>query len=163
MIKYIFLDVDGVLTDGAIIYSEKLGEIKNFHVRDGLGIKLAQKLGYELFILTGRDSKVTEFRCFELGIENIYQGLSDKVAEYEKIKSRYGFIDEEAAYIGDDINDIALLKKVGFSATVSDAPEYVKDVVDMVVPIEGGKGAVRYFIEEIIKRNGQWEKVLDIY
>ncbi|MGA1845743.1 KdsC family phosphatase [Deferribacter abyssi] len=163
MIKYIFLDVDGVLTDGAIIYSEQCGEIKNFNVRDGLGIRLAMTLGYEFFILTGRSSIVTIQRCKDLGIENIFQGLNNKVKAYEKIKNDLGFSDSEAAYIGDDINDIALLKKVGFSATVNNAPDYVKDVVDFIVPVDGGKGAVRIFIEEIIKRNGQWEKVLSIY
>ncbi|KAA0258191.1 HAD-IIIA family hydrolase [Deferribacter autotrophicus] len=163
MIKYIFLDVDGVLTDGAIIYGEHCGEIKNFNVRDGLGIKLAIRLGYEIFVLTGRNSNVTKQRCKELGITNVFQGLDNKVKIYEEIKRKYNFSDNEAAYIGDDINDISLLKKVGFSATVNDAPDYVKDVVDFIVPVDGGKGAVRVFIEEIIKRNGQWEKVLSFY
>ncbi|MGA1861577.1 HAD-IIIA family hydrolase [Deferribacter thermophilus] len=163
MIKYIFLDVDGVLTDGAIIYSEKYGEIKNFHVRDGLGIKLAQRLGYKILILTGRESKITEMRCKELGIEDIFQGVMNKVEVYEKLKEKYGFDDSEAAYIGDDLNDLSLLKRVSFSATVNDAPDYIKNEVDYIAPVAGGRGAVRYFIEEIIKRNRQWQEVLKLY
>jgi 3-deoxy-D-manno-octulosonate 8-phosphate phosphatase (KDO 8-P phosphatase) len=163
MIKALFLDVDGVLSDGAIIYDENGVETKNFDVKDGFGIKMAQSEGIEIIIISGRKSKVTNLRCEELGIEKIYTGIKDKVECYDSIIKELGISDENTAYMGDDLNDMALLKKVGFSGTPADAFGYMKDNVDYVSHKDSGKGAVRDFIEKILERNGKWEKVLKSY
>jgi len=160
MIKVLFLDVDGVLSDGAIIYDENGVETKRFDVKDGLGIKLAQHAGIEIVIISGRKSKVTDVRCAELGIKRVNTGVKDKVECYESIKAEMNISDDETAYMGDDINDMALLKKVGLSATVDDAFDYMKESVKFVASRRGGNGAVRELIEEILKRNGQWEETL---
>lgn len=163
MIKLLILDVDGVLTDGGIVYDGNAVETKRFNVRDGLGIKLAQQSGIEVAVISGRKSEVTEIRCRELGITKYYTGIKDKTECYEKIKSEMGIRDSETAFIGDDLNDLKLLKKVGFSATPSDAFDYVKSEVDYVTVLSSGNGAVREFIDHILKKNGSWEKILNSF
>lgn len=158
-ISVLIMDVDGILTDGGIIYDENGHETKRFDVKDGLGIKLGQKYGIEFVIISGRKSTVTDIRAEELGIERVFTGVRDKLACYEDLKREIGVSDSEVAYIGDDLNDLTLLKKVGFSATVSDAFDYMRENVDFVTVRKGGKGAVREFIEEILKRNGKWENI----
>jgi 3-deoxy-D-manno-octulosonate 8-phosphate phosphatase (KDO 8-P phosphatase) len=160
MIKVLLLDVDGVLTDGSIIYSNSGQEFKVFNIKDGFGIRLAQKCGVEVIIISGRRSIITEIRAHELGIEKIYQAVENKEILYENLKLTNGWIDEEVAFIGDDINDVELMKKVGLSATVMDAFDYVKTQADIVVPLSGGCGAVRYFIDHILKINNQWENII---
>lgn len=159
MITVLIMDVDGVLTDGGIIYDENGHETKRFDVKDGLGIKLGQKFGLEFVIISGRKSLVTGLRAEELGIKRVFTGVGDKLKCYEELKAELGIEDKNAAYIGDDINDVQLLNKVGFSATVSDAFDYVKDSVHYVTSRKGGRGAVREFIEEVLKRNGKWEDI----
>ena len=110
--------------------------------------------------LSGRYSKVTAYRAQELGIEDVYQGVKDKLSLYESLKHKLSGNDDEVAFIGDDINDISLIKTVGFSATVADAPEYVKEMADIIIPFAGGDGAVRDFIEIILKKNKKWENIL---
>lgn len=159
MIKLLVLDVDGVMTDGGIIYDENGHETKRFDVKDGLGIKLAQKAGIEIAIISGRKSAVTELRSDELGIKRVYTGIKDKLECYTGLVQELGLSDENAAFIGDDVNDLALIKRVGFSATVADSFDYMKENAVYVCSRAGGKGAVREFIEEILKRNGQWEDI----
>lgn len=158
-ITVLILDVDGVMTDGGIIYDENGHETKRFNVKDGLGIKLAQKSGLEIVIISGRKSVVTDLRSAELGISRVYTGVKDKLECYRLVKEEMGVKDENVAYIGDDLNDYALLNAVGFSATVSDAFDYMKGVVDYVTVRKGGDGAVRELIELILERNGQWEDI----
>jgi 3-deoxy-D-manno-octulosonate 8-phosphate phosphatase (KDO 8-P phosphatase) len=160
MIKVLMLDVDGVLSDGGIIYDENGLETKHFNVKDGLGIKMAQGCGVEVIIISGRKSKVTDLRCKELGIERIYTGIKNKLDCYKKLKEELNISDENCAYMGDDLNDLALLKAVGLSATVADGFDYIKEQVDFVSSRDGGHGAVRELIEEILKRNGKWEDIL---
>jgi len=159
MINVLILDVDGVLTDGGIIYDENGLETKRFDVKDGLGIKMAQKAGIEVIIISGRKSKVTDIRTAELGIKRVFTGVKDKLACYEDVKAELNFNDEDAAYMGDDLNDLALLKKVGFSATVADSFKYMKENVDFITTRKAGNGAVRELIEEILNRNGQWTDI----
>ena len=156
-ISVLILDVDGVMTDGGIIYDENGHETKRFDVKDGLGIKLAQKCGIEIAIISGRKSVVTELRAAELGIRRVYTGVGDKLECYRMLKEEMGISDGNVAYMGDDLNDISLLKAVGFSATVADTFDYMKDIVDYVTVRGGGRGAVRELIEVILERNGQWE------
>lgn len=163
MIKLLILDVDGVLTDGKIIYDENGHETKHFNVKDGLGIKLAQQSGVEVAVISGRNSKVTELRCVELGIKRYFTGIKDKTECFEKIKSETGVKDWETAFIGDDLNDLKLLKRVGFSATLADSFDYIKSETDYVTKQAGGDGAVREFIEQILKKNGTWENILNSF
>ena len=159
MISVLIMDVDGVLTDGGIIYDENGHETKRFDVKDGLGIKVGQKSGLEFVIISGRKSVVTDLRAAELGIKRVFTGIKDKVKCYEELKAELGFDDSEVAYIGDDLNDIGLLSRVGFSATVADSFDYIKERVDYITTKPGGRGAVRELIEEILKRNGKWENI----
>ncbi|PLX65818.1 MAG: 3-deoxy-D-manno-octulosonate 8-phosphate phosphatase [Denitrovibrio sp.] len=159
MINVLIMDVDGVLTDGGIIYDENGHETKRFDVKDGLGIKLGQKFGLEFIIISGRKSIVTELRAKELGIKRVFTGVKDKLKCYEELKAELGISDENAAYIGDDLNDLALLAKVGFSATVADAFDCIKERVDFITSRKGGNAAVRELIEEILRRNGKWEDI----
>lgn len=163
MINVLILDVDGVLTDGGIIYDENGHETKRFDVKDGLGIKLAQKAGIEVVIISGRNSKVTELRADELGIKRVHTGVKDKLECYKAVIAELGLQDENAAYMGDDINDLALLRHVGLSCTVPDSFYYIKEDVDYITEKAAGRGAVREFIEEILKRNGQWEDIKNSY
>lgn len=162
-VRLLIMDVDGVLTDGKITYTASGEEIKSFHVRDGLGIKLAKKAGIELAIISARFSKITALRAQELGIEYVYQGHFEKLDIYEEIKNKLDIPDEKIAFIGDDLNDIPILKRVGLPATVSDAPDVVKRFAQIVTPQSGGQGAVRHLIEIILKRNGKWEEIVNAY
>jgi 3-deoxy-D-manno-octulosonate 8-phosphate phosphatase (KDO 8-P phosphatase) len=162
-IKLLILDVDGVLTDGKITYTESGEEIKSFNVKDGLGIKLLQKAGIEVAIISGRKSKVTEIRANELGIEKIFQGIADKKEIFNELINELKITKEETAFIGDDFNDVSLLKEVGYSATVLNSPNELKEIVDVVINAKGGEGAVRIFIENILKRNNQWKNIINTY
>jgi len=149
-IKMLLLDVDGVLTDGSIIYTSNGTELKVFNVHDGYGITKAIASGIRVGIITGRQSEVVERRAKELGIVDLYQGSVDKMTPYEEIKKVHNLRDEEVAYIGDDMFDIPLLSKVGFSAAPSSARREVKRVVDYITKASGGNGAVREVIDLIL-------------
>lgn len=149
-ITFLILDVDGVLTDGRIIYTDDGREGKTFHVRDGFGIVDFRKRGHRVGIITGRSSPVVSRRAEELGIDVVMQGADDKLQSYAAIKEKYGLADREVAYIGDDVPDIAVLECVGFSAAPSDAHESVKRAVKYVCKHKGGRGAVREVVDMII-------------
>lgn len=154
-IKLLLLDVDGVMTDGTIILDNQGNETKAFHVRDGLGIKLAQKAGIVIGIITGRSAEVVNVRARELDIREVHQGARDKLAVYDLLVSKYGLRDEEVAYIGDDIVDVSIFKRVGLAAAVADADPSVKPHVDMITRTEGGRGAVREVINLILKNRAK--------
>ena len=159
-IKALFLDVDGVLTDGSIIYSDVGSETKVFNVRDGLGIRWLIKSGIMVGIVTGRKSDALHHRCENLGIDLIFDGIKDKASALEKILDRTGIKSEEIAYMGDDIVDIPLMKRVGVSIAVADAHEVVIKTADMVTAAKGGAGAVREVCELMLKAHNRWEAVL---
>ncbi len=150
-IKAILLDVDGVLTDGAIIYGVDGLELKVFDSQDGFGIVNAIKQGIRVGIITARKSEVVERRAAELGVVDLFQGSIDKLTPYEKFKKAYSLEDGEIAYVGDDILDLPLLQRVGFSAAPSNAVRDVKMKVDYVAKVRGGHGAVREVIDLILK------------
>lgn len=162
-VRLFLLDVDGVLTDGGIAYDSLGREIKRFHVRDGHGIKMLQRAGAEVGIITGRTSKVVAIRGKELGISLVRQGAVDKVAAWREILEMTGYSAEDTAYVGDDIVDLPLLRQVGFAAAVADAEEYVLDAVDYVSSRPGGQGAVREIIEFVLRSRGDWEKIASRY
>lgn len=162
-VKHIIFDVDGVLTDGSIIYSDSGEEIKVFNVTDGLGIKLCQKAGIEVTIITARNSKVVKVRADNLGITSLYQGNLNKMDAYEDLKEKTGFSDEDFAYIGDDIIDLPVLNRVGFTAAPATAQDEILEKVDFVSTKGGGRGAVREFCEVILKTQQKWEQVTEVF
>lgn len=153
-IKLLLLDVDGVMTDGRIILDNQGNEIKAFHVRDGHGIKLAQKAGITIGIITGRSSEVVNVRARELAITDVHQGAHEKVLAYESVLAKYGLRDEQVAFIGDDVVDVPIFRRVGIAVTVADADPAVKPYVDMTTKAEGGRGAVREFINFVLTHQG---------
>jgi 3-deoxy-D-manno-octulosonate 8-phosphate phosphatase (KDO 8-P phosphatase) len=162
-VRLFLLDVDGVLTDGGIIYDADGREIKRFHVRDGHGIVMMRRSGIEVGIITGRTSPVVPVRARELGIALVRQGAADKVAAWREILAKSRFLPEETAYVGDDIVDVPLLREVGFAAAVADAEEYVLSAADYVASRPGGHGAVREIIEFVLRASGTWETVSSRY
>jgi 3-deoxy-D-manno-octulosonate 8-phosphate phosphatase (KDO 8-P phosphatase) len=158
-IKLLLLDVDGVLTDGKIIYTDHGEEIKFFDVKDGHGLKLLMRAGIEVAFVTGRESKVVEHRAKDLGITLVYQKVWDKREILSKILQEKGISEDAIAFVGDDLVDLPLLQKVGFSATVADGVEEVKQRVDYISPRKGGKRAVREICELILKAQGKWDEV----
>jgi 3-deoxy-D-manno-octulosonate 8-phosphate phosphatase (KDO 8-P phosphatase) len=159
----LLLDVDGVLTNGQIIYDGAGQELKMFDVRDGHGIKLLHRAGYRTGIITGRSSKVVERRAEELGINILYQGAVNKLEPFEEILRHTGLSPEQVAYVGDDLIDLPVLNRVGFSATVADGDPEVCRRVDYVASREGGRGAVRELCELILKHGGHWDRVTARY
>lgn len=162
-VKLLILDVDGVLTDGSIILDSNSNEIKAFHVRDGHGIKMLQKAGVEVAIITGRQSKVVEIRAQELGITELFQGRNEKVLALERLREKFGLSYEEIAYIGDDIVDIPVLKRVGFPIAVKDADGEAKTHAVLITKNCGGRGAVREVCDLILKSKGLWKSLMGEY
>ncbi len=150
-IKAIFLDVDGVLTDGTIIYGSHGVEMKSFDSKDGFGISNAINSGIRVGIITGRRSDLVKRRAAELGIVDLYEGSIDKITPFEEIKRIYSLDSSEIAYVGDDLLDLPLLSKVGFSAAPSNAVRAVKSKVDYVSKAPGGQGGVREIIDMILR------------
>ena len=148
--KIVLTDIDGVWTDGGMFYDQTGNELKKFNTSDSAGILFCKKLGIPVGIITGEDTEIVKRRAEKLNIEFIYQGVSDKVAVAQEIIKRLNIGWNEVAYIGDDIGDIALLKKVGYSCAPANSPYYIKKLVDYVSPVKGGEGAFRDFIENIL-------------
>jgi len=150
-IKFLLLDVDGVMTDGGIYYSNTGDELMRFNTQDGYGIVKFQRTGLQAGIITGRMSKIVERRAAELGIKEVYQNYENKIDAYETIKKKFDLADANIAYIGDDEFDLSVLKCVGFSAAPSDAVPIVKKHVHYICTHSGGNGAVREVIDLILK------------
>ena len=153
-IRLLLLDVDGVLTDGALYYSEANEEIKRFDIKDGMGIDLLKRAGIDVGILTGRTSSMVERRARELGITVLKQGFYDKSAGLEEILRETRLAETEIAYMGDDILDLSVLRRAGFSACPNDAAEDVRAEVHYVCDRDGGRGAVREVADLILKTRG---------
>ncbi len=162
-IRMLLLDVDGVLTDGSIFIDAAGREIKRFHVRDGLGIKAAQRSGLTVGLLTARTSDATAARARELGIDLVIQGCGDKRARLQTICDQAGIGAEHIAYVGDDLADLAVLAAVGYPMTVADAVDEVKAAARFVTQRPGGRGAVREAIEHLLRAAGRWDQVVRAY
>ena len=160
-IKLLLLDVDGVLTDGSIIYNDNGEETKVFNVKDGLGIRLLMEAGIKVGIVTGRSSKALHHRCKNLGIDYIFDDVNDKAGVLDLILERTGVTAEEIAFIGDDLPDLPLMRRVGLSVAVADAHKTALATSDMITSAKGGAGAVREVCEAILKAQGLWEKILE--
>ena len=162
-IKFLLLDVDGVLTDGGIVIDERGVESKRFDVRDGQGITLLKRAAVEVGFVSGRSSGTVRRRAAELGVKWVYQGIRNKVAVYERIKKRTGLTDERIAYAGDDIGDMSILRAVGLAITVADGWPGIRPVVDYVTEARGGRGAVREIAGLILTAQNRWKDLIDKY
>lgn len=162
-IKLLLLDVDGVLTDGRIIYDDRGLESKAFDVKDGHGLKLIQRAGIRVGIITGRETTLDSHRAAELDIDILYQGAKVKLVPYEEILAQTGLSDEEVAYVGDDLVDLPILRRVGLSVAVADAVDEIKPLVHLVTRRPGGRGAVREVCDLLLKHSGRWEQVTRRY
>lgn len=162
-VRLLMLDVDGVLTDGRIIVDDAGLESKQFDVRDGHGLKLLMRYDIGVAIVTGRRSRVVDHRAADLEIAEVHQGIWNKGEVLAGILERQKLAAEESAYIGDDIVDIPLLRKVGFAVAVADAVPEVQGAADYVTRCAGGRGAVREVCEMILKAKGLWHEVSTRY
>jgi 3-deoxy-D-manno-octulosonate 8-phosphate phosphatase (KDO 8-P phosphatase) len=155
-LRLVLLDVDGVLTDGLVWMDSHGGEAKTFSIRDGAAIKWAQAAGLAVGLLSGRPSEATSRRAKELGIETVIQRGGNKIDGYGDIVRQLALEDEHVAYMGDDLQDLAVIARAGFSAAPADAADEVRAVVDWTSTMPGGRGAVREFIELVLKARGRW-------
>lgn len=160
-IQLLLLDVDGVLTDGSIVYSDEDSETKAFNVKDGLGLKLAMSTGIKVGLVTGRTSKALHRRCRDLGIRYIYDGVRQKAQLLNKIVRETGVAADITAFIGDDLPDLPLMRRIGLSIAVADAHEMVRDYSDWITSAPGGRGAVREVCDALLKARGDWEKLME--
>ncbi len=160
-IRCLLLDVDGVLTDGVLVYGPHGEAAKRFSVRDGLAVHLLLRAGIQVGVISGRRSVAVGIRCRELGLreELVIQASRDKSADLDEVERLLGLGDEEMAAMGDDIPDVPLLRRVGFSACPADAEPQVAAVCDYVCGTPGGRGAVREVAELILKAQGRWQEL----
>lgn len=162
-VELLALDVDGVLTDGSILIDDLGHETKRFNVRDGFGMKLWQRMGFGLAVITGRTGRVVQHRMAELGVEHVFQGAGDKPAALLQVIERTGVAAERIAYIGDDWPDLAVLRRVGYPMAVGDAAAEVRRAAAYVTERPGGRGAVREAVEHLLESKGLLERALRLY
>lgn len=153
-IKCLLTDSDGVLTDGGMYYSENGDELKKFNTKDGMGFKLLREVGFITGIITGENIELVRRRAEKMKVDEVYLGIKDKTKILNEICIKYKLKHEEIAYIGDDINDVEVIKSVGFGCTVKDGMQCVKDIADYITKVKGGQGAVREVVEIILKAKG---------
>ena len=159
-IRLLVLDVDGVMTNGRIILTDRGEEIKSFHVRDGLGLKMLMEAGIDVAIITGRTSKVVLKRAEEIGITEVHQGVSDKAALLSSLMRRKGVEKKQACAMGDDLPDLPMFRAAGMAVAVADAAFEVREAAAVVTKNRGGMGAVREVCEMILKSQGKWDQAL---
>jgi 3-deoxy-D-manno-octulosonate 8-phosphate phosphatase (KDO 8-P phosphatase) len=160
-IRLFVMDVDGTLTDGTITYTEDGTELKAFHARDGFAIKqILPRAGLVPAIVSGRDSAVTARRAAELGVREVAQGVRDKFGAVDAIRTRLGLEPHEVAFMGDDLSDLAAMRRFGFSAAPADADPEVRRIATYVCERPGGRGAAREAIEALLRAMGRWDEIL---
>lgn len=166
-IRLLLLDVDGVLTDGRLYYGNNGEELKAFNIQDGLGIKLLQRNDIQVGIITGRSSELVARRASELGIELIVQGREDKLAALEEtlggVSEESRLQMEQIAFLGDDLPDVAVIRRVGLGVTVANAREFVVENAHWQTTAKGGHGAVRELAEMILQAQGKLDSTLSSY
>jgi len=162
-IKLLAMDVDGVLTDGTVRISSDGSESKSFNLLDGHGIKMWRRAGMKTAFISGRESAVTKKRADELEIDFLYQPCQQKLACFEKLLKECQLEPKDIAYIGDDVLDIPIIKRVGFGVAVANAVDEVKNCAHYITSRTGGNGAVREVIEYILKNTGQWAALMERY
>ncbi|MET0070979.1 MAG: 3-deoxy-manno-octulosonate-8-phosphatase KdsC [Candidatus Thiodiazotropha sp.] len=162
-VKLVIFDVDGVLTDGGLFLGDDGQEYKSFNSRDGHGMKMLQKTGVVIGIITGRTSEVVRIRMESLGIEHVYQGKHDKLPAYEELRDKLGLSDAEVAYVGDDVVDLPIMRRVGLAIAVNDAHPFVVQHAHWQTPHNGGRGAARDVCELVLEAQGNLKTELDSY
>ena len=162
-VKLLILDIDGVMTDGRIVYSVYGDELKFFDVQDGLGITLLNKVGIRTVIITAKKSRIVKLRARDLKVAKAYQGFSDKLIPFNKVLKRFKIKPEDICFMGDDLIDIPILKRVGFSVSVPNAMDEVKGVVHHITSKSGGRGAVREICDLILKSQDKWDLATSKY
>jgi 3-deoxy-D-manno-octulosonate 8-phosphate phosphatase (KDO 8-P phosphatase) len=162
-IRLLIFDVDGVLTDGSLFVGDDGQEYKAFNSRDGHGIKMLLKYGVEIAIITGRTSRVVEYRMANLGITHVYQGKLDKLPAYEELRGKLGISPEETAYVGDDVVDLPVMRRVGLAIAVQDAHPLVRQHSHWQTPSAGGRGAARDVCEMLMEAKGVLQEELGHY
>lgn len=162
-LKLMIFDVDGVMTDGTLYYSERGEELKAFNSRDGHGIKMLRQYGVEVALITARNSRALELRAANLGIAHVYQGAEDKRAAYAALLAHLDLAAAQSGYMGDDLPDLPLLTRCGFAATVAAAPQALKSRAHYVARAPGGQGAVREVCEFILRAQGALERAISAH
>ncbi|MEL0584870.1 MAG: 3-deoxy-manno-octulosonate-8-phosphatase KdsC [Candidatus Thiodiazotropha sp. (ex. Lucinoma kazani)] len=162
-VKLVIFDVDGVLTDGSLYLGDDGQEYKAFNSRDGHGMKMLQKSGVVIGIITGRTSEVVRIRMEGLGIEHVYQGKHDKLPAYQELRDKLGLIDGQVAYVGDDVVDLPIMRRVGLAIAVNDAHPFVLHHAHWQTPHAGGRGAGRDVCEMVLEAQGKLQAELDGY
>ena len=163
LIRLIAFDVDGVMTDGGLYFSDSGEEFKRFNSRDGQGLKMLRASGVEIALITGRTSRCVEARAKNLGIEHVFQGVENKLETMVKLLNKLKLSRDAAAYMGDDVVDLTVMRHVGLAITVPDSPKLVRENSDYVTQLSGGHGAVREACEMIMSAQGTLDKQLAIY
>ena len=162
-VRLILLDVDGVLTDGAVVIYGDGSESKRFHIRDGIALVWAQRAGITVGLLSARHSATTAQRAAQLGITLVHQGVSSKIDTYDQIVGDMVLGDKEVAYMGDDSVDLSVMRRVGLAAAPANAVAEVQSRADFVSTRDGGEGAVRELVELILRAQGQWDPLVAAY
>ena len=155
-------DIDGVLTDGTVLILRDGLQARQMHVKDGFGLQMAMKKGYNVFVISGGISEESKKRLEYLGIKDIHIGISDKTKFVTDLLAEKKIKWEGVLYMGDDLPDIPLMNKVGLSSCPADAVNEVKSIVKYISPIDGGWGCVRDVIEKVLKVNGHWQYEIDV-
>lgn len=162
-IRLLLLDVDGILTNGKIAYGNYGDELKNFDIYDGFGLALLSKTPIKVALLTAKKSKIIVKRAKDLNIRYVYQNATNKLDIYQNILKKVFIADEEICFMGDELIDIPVLKRVGLAVTVPKAPEEVRQCVHYITKKDGGEGAVREVVEVILRSQGLWDALVKMY
>ncbi len=162
-LEWLLFDVDGVLTDGILLYGRRGEQVKRFHVRDGLGFRLAQRTGLKVGLFSGRRSRPLDVRAAELGLDAVILGSKDKAADFRKFLELHDTAPGRVAFVGDDLIDLPVLGRCALSFAPADAAPEVRAMVHSVLETRGGQGAAREMIEAILKARGDWEKIVAGY
>lgn len=162
-VKLLLLDVDGVLTDGRIIYDSRGRDMKFFDVHDGLGVYLLKKAGIPTCLITAKGSRSIRPRARDMKVDAVFENISPKSAVLDKLLKKYQILPEQVCFVGDDLVDLGIMKKVGFPVAVFNACREIKEISAYITLKEGGRGAVREVAELILKSKGEWEKLLSSY
>ena len=165
-IRLLLMDVDGVWTEGSLFYvpgDEAMVEAKSFNTQDGMGLRFAHAANIRSGLISGRESPGVTHRAEMLGVTYVYQNYLEKIPPYEEICEQAGVADDEVAYMGDDLPDVPLIRRVGLGVAVANARKEVKECADYVTAAPGGNGAIREVIEILMKAQGSWQAVLDKY
>ena len=162
-ISLLLSDVDGVLTDGLLTIDNHGEESKQFHIRDGQGVRLWQHVGGQFGIVTGRKSQLVKWRASELDVEIVHQGVKDKWSVVQAICQELGISSQAVCYVGDDLPDLVAVKQVGLGIAVADACEELRQAADYVTSVPGGHGAMREVVELMLKNSNRWDAAIERY